>query len=212
MVAMSNYRFTAVALSAFAAQMMIAIPAISQSSAPPTPAELIEALKSKSVRSVKAPQSGAEIAAEAQATKLIQALKEKSTRGLSATTKEREQLASIVEPKSKYDLDVPFGFNSTEISPDAVAPLNSLGKALQDGQMSNADFLLAGHTDAKGRAPYNQRLSQLRAEAVRAYLNKNFNIPNEKLIPVGYGREKLKNPKLPFADENRRVQVVNLSK
>ncbi|MEQ1696445.1 MAG: OmpA family protein [Hyphomicrobiaceae bacterium] len=209
---MSYYHRSAVALSALAAQILIVVPAMAQSTPAPTPAQLIEALKSKSARSVKAPQSSAEVAADAQAAKLIQALKDKASRGLSASTQERVQLASIVEPKSQLDLDVPFEFNSTEISAAAVAPLNSLGKALQDGQMSKADFLLAGHTDAKGRAPYNQRLSQLRAEAVRAYLVKNFSIPNEKLIPVGYGREKLKNPKLPFADENRRVQVVNLGK
>jgi len=212
MVAMTPSRFSTAALSAFAAHLLLVAPAISQTATPPTPSQLIEALASKATRGIKAPQSAADVAAEAKAADLIRALKVKATRGLSASTKEREQLTSIVEAKNKVDLDVPFEFNSTQISAAAVEPLNSLGKALQDGQMASTDILVAGHTDAKGRASYNQRLSQRRAEAVRAYLVKNFNIPTEKLIPVGYGREKLKNPSLPFADENRRVQVVNLSK
>jgi outer membrane protein OmpA-like peptidoglycan-associated protein len=201
-----------VSLSVAMAAAVCLTPAFAGSSTGPSPAELIEALKSKGQRGVQPSQAAANPAEEASSLKLIETLREKATRGLSASTQERQQLASIVEAKPNVNLEVPFEFNSADLSPKAVTALGSLGKALQDGQLSAADILVAGHTDAKGRAEYNQTLSQRRAEAVREYLVKNFNIPAAKLIPVGYGREKLKVPAHPFADENRRVQVVNLSK
>jgi outer membrane protein OmpA-like peptidoglycan-associated protein len=187
-------------------------PAISQSAGGPTPAELIEALKSKATRGVKPTMTPEQLVAEQKASQLIDALKLKATRGLSASVDERKQLESVVSSKPAANLDIPFEFNSAMIGDAAQPALNALGKALQDGQLSGADLLVAGHTDAKGRTQYNQDLSQKRAEAVRSFLIKNFNIQADKLIPVGYGREQLKNASMPFADENRRVQVVNLTK
>ncbi len=198
-------------VAAVAAAAVCLTPALAQKAAP-TPTELIEALKAKGTRGVDARATPADPAAEAAAAKLIETLRDKATRGLSASTQERQQLSSIVAAKPNVNLEVPFGFNSADLTTEAVTQLTSLGKALQDGQLALADILVAGHTDAKGGADYNQTLSQRRAETVRAYLVKNFNIPEAKLIPVGYGREKLKDPSKPFADENRRVQVVNLSK
>jgi outer membrane protein OmpA-like peptidoglycan-associated protein len=187
-------------------------PAISQSAGGPTPAELIEALKSKATRGVKPAMTPEQLVADKKAAQLIEALKLKATRGLSASVEERKQLESVVSTKPAANLDIPFEFNSATISEAAQPALNALGKALQDGQLSGADLLVAGHTDAKGRTQYNQDLSQRRAQSVREFLIKNFSIPADKLIPVGYGREQLKNPDMPFADENRRVQVVNLTK
>jgi OmpA family len=71
-------------------------------------------------------------------------------------------------------------------------------------------FLVAGHTDAKGGTTYNQKLSEHRAEAVKRFLVRRFDIPEENLVTVGYGKQQLKNRDDPFAAENRRVQVVNL--
>jgi outer membrane protein OmpA-like peptidoglycan-associated protein len=187
-------------------------PAFSQSPGGPSAAELIEALKSKSTRGFSPAATQEQTAADQKAAQLIETLRSKALRGLSASTQERAQLAEVVQAKPNANLEIPFEFNSATLAPNAQASLNTLGKALQDGQMSSADILVAGHTDAKGRPAYNQDLSQRRAEAVRAYLVANYAIPADKLIPVGYGTEKLKNAARPFADENRRVQVVNLSK
>ena len=90
--------------------------------------------------------------------------------------------------------------------------LTTLGRALVDARLAGNAFLIAGHTDAKGSDDYNLALSEKRAEAVRQFLIDNFKIAPDKLVAKGFGRQHLKNPKLPLAGENRRVQIVNLSK
>lgn len=198
------------ALAAFVAAAAFGAPAMSQSNEQ----ALIEALRAKPTRGVQPARTEAELAADAQAQKVIESLKSKALRGLSASVEERQQVAAITETKSaqSVDVEVMFKFNSAELMPGAEAELDKIGRALKDGQLAAADMLVAGHTDAKGTDPYNLKLSQRRAEVVRDYLIKKHGVTAEKLIPVGFGREKLKEPAHPFADKNRRVQVVNLSK
>jgi OmpA family len=86
-----------------------------------------------------------------------------------------------------------------------------LGVALRDPRLKSAMVLLAGHTDAKGSDAYNKDLSDRRADAVKQFLVTKFSLPAENLIAIGYGKERLKNTVDPFAAENRRVQVVNVS-
>ena len=107
------------------------------------------------------------------------------------------------------DIEIYFDFNRSRISKRALATLNILGRALTDPRLAGATFLIAGHTDAKGRLAYNQRLSEQRAASVRTYLIKNFGIPEERLISKGYGETRLKDPEHPTALKNRRVQIIN---
>ena len=46
---------------------------------------------------------------------------------------------------------------------------------------------------------------------MKRFLVEKFSLPAENLIGIGYGKEQLKNKANPLADENRRVQVVNMS-
>ncbi len=50
---------------------------------------------------------------------------------------------------------------------------------------------LQAHTDHQGKAIYNKRLSQKRAQACVAYLTQK-GIPAERMVPKGYGEERLK--------------------
>jgi outer membrane protein OmpA-like peptidoglycan-associated protein len=118
---------------------------------------------------------------------------------------ERKQAPSV-------DLEIFFEYKSPEITPQAAAALTPLGRALSDVRLAGDAFLIAGHSDAKGSAEYNLTLSQKRAEAVRQYLIANFGIDGAKLVATGMGLKHLKNAKNPLAAENRRVQIVNLSK
>lgn len=122
--------------------------------------------------------------------------------GTAQAEADRQQLPSV-------DLDVPFAFNSAEIGPAALPVLALLGKALSDPRLSDATFLIAGHTDAKGRDDYNMRLSQQRADAVRVFLVKSYGIDMRRLAAQGFGETRLKNPRQPQAEENRRVQIIN---
>ena len=176
--------------------------------APPSAQQLIEALTSKSARGL-AP-AGAEAASKMEAEdKLIQNLASKAARGLSVS--ERTTLAEAVKERPKFDMEVTFEFNSANIAEAAKPALMALGKAMQSEDLKTAKFLVAGHTDAKGKQVYNQKLSEMRAASVKAFLMSNFQLTDEKMVTVGYGRERLKNTSNPIAQENRRVQVVNIS-
>ena len=110
------------------------------------------------------------------------------------------------------DLEIYFDYKSAEVTPKAVAVLDTLGRALSDARLADDSFLIAGHTDAKGGAAYNLELSQRRAQAVRQFLIANFKVDAERLVAKGYGLQRLKTPNDPLAAANRRVQIVNLSK
>ena len=110
------------------------------------------------------------------------------------------------------DLEIYFDYKSAEVTPKAVAVLDTLGRALSDARLADDSFLIAGHTDAKGGAAYNLELSQRRAQAVRQFLIANFKVDAQRLIAKGYGLQRLKTPTDPLAAANRRVQIVNLSK
>ena len=47
--------------------------------------------------------------------------------------------------------------------------------------------LIVGHTDNKGKVPYNQALSQQRAKAVVDMLVKAYGIPAARMTAVGVG-------------------------
>ena len=107
------------------------------------------------------------------------------------------------------DIEVYFDFDSAEVTPQAVELLDGLGAAMTDPRLAGQKFVIAGHTDAQGRADYNLALSQRRAEAVRQYVIDKHGIDPANLIARGFGKSRLKNPRAPLADENRRVQIIN---
>jgi outer membrane protein OmpA-like peptidoglycan-associated protein len=117
---------------------------------------------------------------------------------------ERKQLPSV-------DLEVLFEYKSAELTPAAVETLSTLGRALIDERLAGGTFLIGGHTDAKGSADYNLHLSQRRAESVRQFLIATFAIDAGRLTAKGFGKRYLKNPQRPRSEENRRVQIVNVS-
>ena len=144
-----------------------------------------------------------------QDQRFLDGIKSKATRSI--TVEERNQVAEIAKDKPGIDLEINFDYNSSSIGPQAIDTLTTLGVALRDPRLKGALVLLAGNTDAKGSGAYNKDLSDRRADAVKQFLVAKFSLPAANLIAVGYGKERLKNTADPFASENRRVQVVNLS-
>jgi outer membrane protein OmpA-like peptidoglycan-associated protein len=170
--------------------------------------KILNALKPRGLtRSLSGPAPTArKMSAEDQ--QFINSLRTKRTRSLSAG--ERQKVATLADEKPSIDLTINFDYNSATISNKTLGTVNELGKALADPSIKGSVFLVAGHTDAKGGDDYNQKLSERRAEAIKQFLTQKYNVPAENLVTVGYGETQLKNAADPNADENRRVQVVNM--
>jgi outer membrane protein OmpA-like peptidoglycan-associated protein len=131
------------------------------------------------------------------------------TRSLSLD--EGDHVAELAKDRKKINLTINFDFNSAAITAKAESQLNNLGDALRNPRMENEVIVLGGHTDAKGSDEYNQKLSERRAEAVKKYLVEKLHVSAENLSTVGYGKKHLLNTANPFAAENRRVQIINMS-
>lgn len=191
---------TVVAGVAAIALFAAVLPAQSQTSN-----QLVDQLKPKVAKTrslVKQPGMNAEDAAF---------LKNLPTRGIRID--QRKKLDEIVAKQElpKVDVTIQFDLDSDRIRPDSIAAVNELGVALISEALKNSRIALNGHTDASGSAEYNQDLSDRRAASVRAYLIKTFGIPEDRLLAIGFGEERLKNNGDPEGPENRRVEVVNLT-
>ena len=169
--------------------------------------QIVNALRAKSPtrgRSAAVPQTDA--AARAKEISFVGQVRDRKTRSLSLN--EREQIAEIASAKPKIDLEIRFDYNSAEISKTSLPAVQELGKALSDANLRGSTFVIAGHTDAIGGDPYNQKLSVRRAESVKAYLVTKGIEPN-RIYTEGKGK------KQPVADnktnegraKNRRVEI-----
>lgn len=107
-------------------------------------------------------------------------------------------------------LNVNFAFNSAVLTPTSQELLNQLALAMQSPALQHYRFRLEGHTDSKGGAAYNQKLSERRAQAVRDYLSHEEKVPATRLVAVGKGASEPLDAAHPEDAVNRRVQIVNL--
>jgi OmpA-OmpF porin, OOP family len=109
-------------------------------------------------------------------------------------------------------MNIQFLSGSATLTPAAMHDLDSLGRALGDQRLAAYRFRIEGHTDTVGSRPYNQALSQRRAEAVAGYLESKYQIDAARLAAIGMGEDGLlvatpdQTPEL----RNRRVLVVNV--
>ena len=129
-----------------------------------------------------------------------------TTRGFPSRGLSRRDTA---EHQQSVNLNVPFDSNSSALTPQASAQLAQLEIALNSPTLGKDRFMVAGHTDAKGSAPYNKQLSLRRAEAVKSYLVSK-GIDASRLDAVGYGSEHLLAQDRPEDPSNRRVEIKDL--
>lgn len=109
-----------------------------------------------------------------------------------------------VTEASALSVPVTFGFDSSELTPQARAQLTTIadGIRLTDNTIK---VVVEGHTDAKGRLSYNDSLSLRRATAVRDFLVKEKGLPAKVLTVEGRGPRKPIDTD-PYSARNRRVQ------
>jgi outer membrane protein OmpA-like peptidoglycan-associated protein len=112
----------------------------------------------------------------------------------------------LVETGSIVLNDVYFDLNKATLKPESEAPLNEAGAALE--KFPALKIEVQGHTDSRGSAIYNKKLSQGRAETVRDYLLSHYHLAAENVIAKGYGESQLAVSPEKSADDfaaNRRV-------
>ena len=128
------------------------------------------------------------------------------SRGLCIGTEaECNKAGHAVKPPAAFDLVVKFKYDSDALEPEAKSNLDEFAKALKDPQLATNNFLVEGHTDARGSADYNLNLSERRAKAVVNYLSLR-GVDAAKLVPRGYGQSKPVAAD-PFSGDNRRVET-----
>jgi outer membrane protein OmpA-like peptidoglycan-associated protein len=121
---------------------------------------------------------------------------------------------SAAEIRIELAADVLFDFDKAEILTKAQSALNQAAGLIRD--KARGAVRVEGHTDAKGSDAYNQKLSERRAMAVKAWLTDKEGLRNAQFLTQGFGARKPKAPnqKPDGADnpegrqQNRRVEII----
>lgn len=127
--------------------------------------------------------------------------------------REFEVTVQRLEDQLRFDVPVYFGFDESELSPDAAPILDRFASVAQQ-YYPEALITVEGFTDPSGSAAYNQTLGQRRADAVRQYLVENGSVNDQRVRAVSYGEDssRLVQPDAtgPGQDgwQNRRVVLV----
>ncbi|MBA2665007.1 MAG: OmpA family protein [Bradymonadaceae bacterium] len=116
------------------------------------------------------------------------------------------KLAEIDGDQIRLNQRVHFATAKADILPQSYPLLNEVAKVLQEHP--NLTIRVEGHTDSRGKADYNKKLSQDRAASVRQFLN-GRGIDAMRMEAVGFGLER------PIDDNNteegrannRRVEI-----
>jgi outer membrane protein OmpA-like peptidoglycan-associated protein len=135
------------------------------------------------------------------------------SRGLEGTLQDLGAKVVGQEIVIELSADVLFDFDKSDLKPTALGALAKVAEVLEG--MPNSPASVDGHTDGKGIADYNQKLSERRANSVRDWLVKQGGIPASRLAARGFGMAR---PVAPNArpngsaepegrQKNRRVEI-----
>lgn len=114
------------------------------------------------------------------------------------------------EVNKPIKLDVLFDFDSATIRPGYYPRLESVAKFMTVNTDTTA--ALEGHTDNKGPASYNLRLSQNRANAVKDVLVNKYGLNHNRLTTVGYGESQpVDTNDTPEGRQNNRRVIATIS-
>lgn len=110
--------------------------------------------------------------------------------------------------------DVLFDFDKADILPKAQDALRQAAGVIKE--KGKGTVRIEGHTDSKGSDPYNQKLSERRAAAVKAWFIDKEGVRNVEFSTTGFGAKQPKAPnKKPDGSDdpegrqkNRRVEII----
>ncbi|HEY8472368.1 MAG TPA: OmpA family protein [Natronosporangium sp.] len=104
--------------------------------------------------------------------------------------------------------DVLFALDEAELTAEARERLAGVAEQLRaDG--AGGVVTIAGHTDDQGSESYNQRLSERRAEAVRAELAERLADEDIEFETVGYGESQPREPNIVDGVPNEENRALN---
>jgi OmpA-OmpF porin, OOP family len=111
------------------------------------------------------------------------------------------------KPPVRFSLpSTSFKVGSAELPDGIKRQLDAFADVLKGKSGSSRTVRIEGHADASGDAAFNQKLSQMRADAARDYLVGKQVAP-DLLKAVGVGSNELLDPAQPTAARNRRVVI-----
>ena len=113
----------------------------------------------------------------------------------------------MLERSVSETLNVQFETGGAQVKESSMADIERIAKVMVE--YPETSLVIEGHTDSVGNADFNRRLSQQRADAVKAVLVERFEINADRIDAVGKGEDE------PVADngtaegraKNRRVET-----
>jgi len=117
---------------------------------------------------------------------------------------------SVAAKEHAIDLTIHFKTDSAEIAPESAPQILEIATALRELDLTQKRVKIIGHTDSRGNAEHNAKLSRQRARAVRDTLAGRYGISVDSLLAEGKGESQLlADPELGDADyaRNRRVEL-----
>jgi OOP family OmpA-OmpF porin len=100
----------------------------------------------------------------------------------------------VLDKTLEINLDILFDTAKSEIKPEYMWQVQKLADAMN--QYENTVVHVEGHTDSQGSDALNQKLSQSRADSVKAALITKYGIAADRVTATGHGEAK------PIADNN----------
>ena len=94
--------------------------------------------------------------------------------------------APVVPKHVTFDADTLFTFNTSALRPEGDRALDTFAEQLKTTTFTQVRVL--GYTDRIGSDAYNQRLSQRRADTVKAYLVNSAGVNGDKILAEGRGK------------------------
>jgi len=105
------------------------------------------------------------------------------------TPPQSEVEKQLIETGNIVLRDVYFELDKATLLHESEVRLNEAGAAIE--KFADLKVEVQGHTDSRGAAKHNEKLSQARAEAVRDYLLAHFHLNADNVFAKGYGESQL---------------------
>ncbi len=137
-----------------------------------------------------------------------------------APAQTQTQVATATEKKAKLTTDatthqtvieiaetINFQLGSAKLTKDSEKLLDDVASVVKENQSKIASLAVEGHTDAIGAPEKNMKLSQARANSVKAYLAKK-GINGSMIKAQGFGHTRPKFTDKAEMAKNRRVEFI----